>query len=78
PLGHRLHLLGERHQPLLGVGSSRGVVHVGSVLEEPCGLSELVVAQCERSRLSGRSYRDASCRLVAKVDRRCDVHLHLG
>jgi hypothetical protein len=39
-LGHRLHFLGERHQPLLGVSSGRGVIHVGPVLKEPRGLSE--------------------------------------
>ncbi|MFO0006451.1 MAG: hypothetical protein ACK559_35550, partial [bacterium] len=58
------------------VGSGCGVVHVGPVLKEPCGLPELAFVHC--SRLSGRGYRDASCRLVTKVDCCRDVHLHLG
>ncbi|MFN9940259.1 MAG: hypothetical protein ACK56I_12375, partial [bacterium] len=76
PLGHGLHLLGELHQPLLGFSSGRGIVHVGSVLKEPCSLLEL--ALIHRGSLPGRGYRDASRRSVSEVDCRGDVHLHLG
>ncbi|MFN9942635.1 MAG: hypothetical protein ACK56I_24520, partial [bacterium] len=75
-LGHCLHLLGERFQSFHGIGTGRGIIHVGPVLEKPCGLPEFTLVH--RGRLPGRGYRDASCRLVTKVNRCCDVHLHLG